>query len=63
MGSSHSLMLARLAAGSADFIATYPEAAAWFARRLEHIFAEESNRAEEREREEREQSRRAGRSY
>jgi len=55
--------LARVAAAAADMIGTYPEAAAWLARRLEHIIAEEENRADERQRDERDERRRRGLDY
>lgn len=63
MGSAGNRRLASLAAGAADFIANYPEAAAWCARRVEQILSVEAGRQDELESEEREERRRAGRAY
>lgn len=58
--SSRSHVLAELAGSAAEFIAAYPEAAAFVARRLEQIFRTEASHAEEFQREEREHMRRRG---
>jgi hypothetical protein len=61
MGSSTRFAsLASLAGTAADFIAAYPEAAAFCARKLEQLLHAEECRAEEREREERDENRRRG---
>lgn len=60
MGSSHARRLAALAAGAADFIAEFPQAAAFFARRLSQLLDAEAYKAEELEQDERQEHRRRG---
>lgn len=60
MGSRQLHLLARLAGGSAEFIATYPEAATFFARELEKILNREACEVEDREREDRDDMKRRG---
>ena len=60
MGSKQLHTFAELAGGAADFIAEYPEAAAFFARKLAAAFRGEACRTEEDERTNREDMKRRG---